>query len=473
MPTAVPSPQFTLVGVVVPTEAAILAGVSTDIDAAFGGGVNPALNTPQGQLASTETAVIGNSNDQLLSIINGMDPAYSSGRMQDGIGRIYFLDRLPALPTVAPCVCMGSASTPIPLGALATDGVNLWTCVQAGTIPTGGSVTLNFACTVTGPTPCPANSVNRIQQSITGWDSINNPGAGVIGNLVESRADFEHRRQLSVAGNSVNVIQAIVAKVLAVPGVIDAAGRQNDNSYALGKNPAAVIVGSISGTTLTVTSVTSGTVAIGQTVSLAADGVSGVTLPEGITIASGSGPYTLSAAATVPGGATINLGAVVINPNAIYVSVAGGDPTAVATAIWLKKAPGCRYTGNTTETVYDTSNDYTVPYPSYSVTFQTAAALPILFAVSISNSTSVPANVNTLVQNAIISAFTGADGGPRARIGSTLFAARFYAGVASLGPWAQVISILIGTSSANAASVVIGLDKVPTVIPANIAVTLV
>ena len=58
MTTAVPPIVFTPTGLDVPTAAEVLAGVQTDINAAFGGNINPALNTPQGQLASSETAVI-------------------------------------------------------------------------------------------------------------------------------------------------------------------------------------------------------------------------------------------------------------------------------------------------------------------------------------------------------------------------------------------------------------------------------
>src|ERR1019366_9461259 len=78
---------------------------------------------------------------------------------------------------------------------------------------------------------------------------------------------------------------------------------------------------------------------------------------------------------------------------------------------------------------------------------QIAAPLPIAFAVKIFASTGVPANAAALIQAALISAFNGGDGGPRAKIGSTLFASRFYASIATLGSWAQIISLLIGSAN--------------------------
>ena len=86
MSTAVPPVQFTLEGVVLPTDAAILAGVQSDINTAFGGGVNPGLSTPQGQLASSETAVIAEKNSEIAYIANQVDPQYAQGRFQDAIG---------------------------------------------------------------------------------------------------------------------------------------------------------------------------------------------------------------------------------------------------------------------------------------------------------------------------------------------------------------------------------------------------
>ena len=81
------------------------------------------------------------------------------------------------------------------------------------------------------------------------------------------------------------------------------------------------------------------------------------------------------------------------------------------------------------------------------MTFERPAPLAVYFAVSIANGPLVPADAVTQVQAAIINAFAGADGGPRARIGSTIYASRFIGPVAALGPWAQIISLLVGSNN--------------------------
>lgn len=376
--TNVPSPTFGPTGFVAPAESAILAGVQADQQAAFGGALNPSLNTSQGQLAQSETAIIGDANDQFLYISNNVDPAFASGRWQDAIGAIYFLTRLSALPTTLQIAC-GGLNTPIPIGALIQDeNENIYACTTAGTIPSSGTVTLSFACLTNGPIAVPSSGAVSIYQAIPGWDTVSCI-SGVIGRAVESRAAFELRRQQSVALNSVGMLDSILANVLSVTGVVDA--------YVI-DNP--------------------------------------------------------TASPTMVGGVSLNA-------NSVYVCVAGSfAQLAVGQAIWNKKPPGCAYTGNTTVTVIDPNPIYASP-PSYTVSFETAINTPIFFSITIKNSSSVPSNALSLIQTAIESAFSGQDGGTVPRIGSEIFASRFYSDVALLGPWAQIISLQIGCSNVPSA----------------------
>jgi hypothetical protein len=606
--TNVPQPAFTALGFVPPTQAQILAGVIADFQAAFNNALNlslantSSLSTPQGQLASSETAIIAFTNALFCALANGVDPAYASGRMQDAIARIYGIERNPPQPTVAACLCVGLAGVVIPQFALAQDSAgNTYYAVDGGTIPSGGSITLNFANNITGPIPCPANTLTTIYQSVTGWDTINNPSDGVLGNVVESRAAFEARRQATVAGNSVGMLASVRGAVLNVPDVVDCFTTENETAYQGIANVQAVITGYIAaasttmtasmgghfatcittGTTLTLGSVTNGYLSAGDLVS-GTDGNTGYTLPAGCHIIAqltgtpggsagatfllnapgtggnlgsftvtaisivldatvvtgviqigatiigtsvptsttvvsqltgtpgGVGTYQLScttqsiasesmtggyaglnvAAVTsgiiAPGqyiscpgiayGTTIisgsgllwsisasqtigtisepiemTLGAVQLLPNSIYVAVAGGAEAAIAQAIWSKKAPGCNYNGNTSVVVYDTSPPYPPPGIPYTVTYETPTDETVFFAVTIANSTLVPANAATLIQNAIIAAFSGEDGGSRAQMSSTILASRYYCGIAALGSWAQITALTMGSTVTTAA----------------------
>ncbi|MFW1003858.1 hypothetical protein B8W44_22240, partial [Cronobacter sakazakii] len=108
------------------------------------------------------------------------------------------------------------------------------------------------------------------------------------------------------------------------------------------------------------------------------------------------------------------------------------------------------------------------------IKWQTPSAVSVHFNVELANNNALPGNIVTLVQNAIISAFNGEDGGTRARIGSTIYAGRYYAGVQAIDSEnVDIFSITIsrnGTTYQTSAS--FGIDEVPTLDASNISVTL-
>ena len=223
MTTNVPTIVWVNGSPVLPSESAILTGVQADIDTAFGGGVNPSLQTPQGQLAQSETAIIGDKNNEIAYIANQVNPSMASGIWQDAIGEIYFITRIPGAGTVVNCTCNGAVGTVIPAGSVAQDTSGyLYSSTTSATIPSSGNVTVQFQNQTQGAIACAIGALNIIYTAIAGWNTVSNPAAGTLGNLVETRAAFEARRSASVAGNSVNSIQAIYAAVTQVPDVIGA-----------------------------------------------------------------------------------------------------------------------------------------------------------------------------------------------------------------------------------------------------------
>jgi hypothetical protein len=383
--TSVPLPTFGDRGFVLPDEAEILAGVQADIQAAFGGKLNfttttgAATNaTPQGQLAASEAAVIGDAYAIFAWFCNQVDPAFSSGRMQDAIARIYFIERIAAEPTLQPCSCSGLTGTLIPVGALAQDPAgNLWVSQQQGTIPVGGAVTLEFACASDGPTAAPDSLT--VYQAIAGWDSVAPDGDAILGRNVETRAEFEERRSLSTGWNAMGPLGAILGAVYTqVDGLLDAFVTENND-----------------------------------------DG------------------------AAVVGGVTLG-------PHSLYVCALGGSDLDIAKAIWSRKIPGCAYNGDTSVTVVDPNPQYSAPVPAYLVRFQRPAIVAFAMLVILKNNDGIPSDALTQIQNVVILAFAGLDGGKRAKIGSTVFASRYYAGIAALGAWAEIVRVEIGLSGAAA-----------------------
>lgn len=399
----VPAVQFTPTGLVVPTEAAILDGVLEDINQAFGGGLNKAVETPQGQLASSETAIIADKNAQFVQLVNNVDPATAYGQWQDAIARIYFITRIPAQATVVTCQCVGLAGTLIPAGTSARDtSDNTYLSINATTIDATGTVNVQFQNTTLGAIPCPANTLTEITTPIVGWDTINNATDGAIGREVESRAEFEYRRKNSVAINGRGSVPAVYANLFNVDGVLDV--------YVIDNK-------------------------------------------EGITVNKGSTNYP-------------------VVRNSLYAAVIGGADVDVARAIWLASDMGCNYNGNTTVVVTDESG-YNYPYPEYAIKFERPDPLPVLFEVQIVDDPNLPADIVTQIKNAIIARFNGTDGTQRERIGAAIFSSNYYAPVAVLSPALSLISVLIGTTTANLTQILVGIDQYPTVTADDIEVVLV
>ena len=420
MPTSsVPPIVFTPAGPVIPPESAILAGVQSDMNAAFGGGLNPALETPQGQLASSQTAVIADKNSEIALIVNQVDPLYASDRFQDAIGRIYFLDRKPATATAVTATLGGLSGTVVPAGTFAQDtSGNTYVLLGDVTIGAGGTVSSSWQNIATGPIPCPMNTLTKVYQAIPGWDTITNPADGTLGQDVETRAEFEFRRQNSVALNSHGTTQAIYGNLFeTVANVLDC--------YVI-DNPA------------------------------------------GITVDKGATNYPMahnSLFVAVIGGADADIAA------AIWEKKDGG----CSYAPWPDVPDGPTVPGLgtvATQTIIDPSG-YTYPQPAYQVSFIRPGSLAIKFAVQIVNLPSLPSNISDLIIAALIAQFNGTNGSIRARIGAAVLAANYYAPVAGAAPNVQLISVLVGTSSPTLTQVNVGIDQAPTLDSSDIAVILV
>ena len=402
--TNVPAVEITETGVSVPETSNVLAGVLLDYNSAFGGNLNiTSVSTPQAYLAGETTACIMAVNAALAYIFNNVDPAYASGRFQDAIARIYFITRNPATSTVVYALCSGSPGATLSMGSKAKDANGYtYTSMQHAVFGSDGQVTVPFKCDTPGAVPCAAGSLTQILIASSGWDAITNETAGIVGNPVENREDFENRRYNSVAINATGTVPAIRSAVMQLDGVTDCFVVDN---------------------------------------------------PENETIQYGVTNYNLL-------------------PHSVYVAVVGGDNQEIAKTIWRKKDVGCDYNGNTTETVFDDSA-LAAPYPEYKVTFNRPNPVTIYFAIKIKKNNSLPSNIVDLIKAQVVAAFNGAvDGVARERMASSIYASRYYAVVSAVDEEINILSIDIGTESANGDAVDLGIDQYPTVSADNIEVTL-
>ena len=453
----VPSIQFTSVGFVAPSGPSVLNGVQLDIDAAFGSSLNYGLTTPQGQLASSEAAIIVNSNSIFVYYSQQFDPAYASGRFQDALGRIYFLERNPSEPTALQIACNGAQGVPIAIGALVVDpSGNLYQCTQAGTIPLAGTITLAFAAVTPGPIAVPQTVA--IYQAVNGWDSAT-VISGVQGKNVESRAAFEARRADSVAGNSFGAIGAIIGAVSKVPGVLDYWGYSNNTNGTV----------SVSGVSIPAYSIYI-TVAGGAPADVAKAiwskkapgapmaGNTTVTVYDTNPLYAAPIPYSITY--EIPSGLQV-LFKIVIANGPLVPSSAATQIQAAMLAAFAGTGLESNFTGSVSGTTLTVSavasGTLAVGQIIDDLTGQLAANTTITalgtgiggvgtYLVSIAQTVSS--------EDMTASAPSTSSPIPRARIASTLYAVQYVPAIAALGPWAQVASITIGSANTPDATVI-------------------
>lgn len=406
--TAVPSMTFSTEGITAPDLIDVLNGSLTDAQTAYGTDASIELTTPQGQYAMVETAIVGDKNDQLLAFANMVNPDYSSGRFQDAIGQIYFIDRNAATGTTVTATCTGLVDTVIPSGSYARDNSGyIYYSTADATIGSDGTASVVFTNSSTGLIECAAGTLTTIYQAVDGWSGITNAAAGVLGSEEESRNNFEWRRRQMVTANSKNTMEAVYGSLLGVSDVTDVYAFSNNTKTALAKGSTAV---------------------------------------------------------NIPVGAA-------------YIAVYGGEEEDIANVIYGKLNPGCSTecstSGEVSYTITDDTN-YTSNYPEYTYYWTVPTVIPVYVKVTLESNDYLPQDLTASVQSIILEAFNGEDGGSRARIGSTIYAGRYYGGVQDIDQ--QNVNILsIGLSTDNSTfstSLEFGIDEIPTLDSSNITVSL-
>lgn len=214
-------------GIISPTTEEIREGFQSILINAFGTDINLDSSTPQGSIIDDLTEFKQIENSQLMYALNQWNPQNAMGVWQQALANLYFLKRKIATPSVVSCVCVGVPNTVLngiasgnPAKAQSTSG-DVFVCIDGGVIPSSGTITLQFQSEKTGKIPCVSHSVNKIYQSVIGWDSVDNPSSGTEGEEEESRTNFEERRKLSLATNATGSLASVYSKLYNVDGVTD------------------------------------------------------------------------------------------------------------------------------------------------------------------------------------------------------------------------------------------------------------
>ena len=218
----IPDIEITENGIVAPTTDEVLAGVWELLKTAFGSNLNTAMNTPQGQLATSITAVIQNERNKWIQLMNQIDPRYSTGIWQDAIGELYFIDRQSQTFSIAEIRLYGLNGTIVPTGYRISDVAgNIWETTSQLIIDSTGYIGGFVQCTVAGPIEASIDTITNILVALSGLDRATNTSAAIAGVNAESPENFEQRRQESVSANAKLTDAAVRGAVANLPNVVD------------------------------------------------------------------------------------------------------------------------------------------------------------------------------------------------------------------------------------------------------------
>jgi len=151
--------------------------------------------------------------------------------------------------------------------------------------------------------------------------------------------------------------------------------------------------------------------------------------------------------------------------HSIAAVVLGGDATAIATAIAVKKTPGAFTHGSTAITVLGANGLPTI------IRFAYATAVPLAIAITIKAKTGYTTTVGDQIKAALVAYINGLGIGGRSDIGKLYLPAQFYGGPGSEKFEVNVLQQAIKPATPTAADVDIAYNAWATLVTADIALT--
>ena len=158
-----------------------------------------------------------------LLFSNVYDPNIASGKYLDGLCAFHQIKRNSATKSIATCDITGLSGVVIPTGSaviINANGDQFKNTVDV-TIVAGVANGVVFEAVTAGVISVVANSLNRIKNTIAGFDTVNNPTDGVTGSVIESDNSLRFKRKKSLYANSSGGLRSIIGALEENSNVID------------------------------------------------------------------------------------------------------------------------------------------------------------------------------------------------------------------------------------------------------------
>lgn len=216
-------------GTVVPDTSTLLADVQGEWKDAFGQDLQVTSDTPQGVMIAGETAARSEVLRTNAALANQINPDIAGGVFLDAICSLLGLQRATATRSLVRGVQLnGQPSTVIPAGSRAiTLGDDLFESVGGVVLDATGLGFVDFQSVEYGPIQCAAGSLNRVVDSVLGWETVTNPDAGIPGTSEQSDESLRDLRRRTLARQGISTVEAQVSDLNALDGVKSIQFREN------------------------------------------------------------------------------------------------------------------------------------------------------------------------------------------------------------------------------------------------------
>lgn len=220
-------------GLIIPDTSALLAEVQQEYRDGFQKqDLVVTADTPQGVLIVAETQSRAQEVGNNAAVANQINPNFAGGTFLDAILALTGMERTAQTQTLVQNVALtGVPGTVISQGAQAqTDAGDLFMSLNSVILDGSGNATVNFVSMQYGPIPCEEDALSHVVQGPLGWETVNNPIAGILGTTTQSDSGGRALRQNTLAFNGVSLAEAQTSALYATQGVTSLSFRENITS---------------------------------------------------------------------------------------------------------------------------------------------------------------------------------------------------------------------------------------------------
>lgn len=216
-------------GITAPTYDVILAWYQTQYRAIYGTDIVLDNSTQDGQWIAIQAQAMNVCNQAMITVFNSFSPAKAQGAALSSNVKINGITRDPATNSTCDVVISGDVGTVITNGTVQdTVNRNTWNLPARVSIPEVGSVTVTATCSVSGPVTGAIGTLTIIGTPTDGWTGVTNKTAAAIGHPMQTDDSLRLQQAGSTMLPSVAIMDGIEGGILALQGVSDVKGYEND-----------------------------------------------------------------------------------------------------------------------------------------------------------------------------------------------------------------------------------------------------